>query len=49
MDSVQQKAWDAYYNPIIEDFKVKGYKGKEIGKMEIQSLYEGLLAHHTIG
>ena len=32
MDSIQQKAWDAYYNPIIEDFKVKGYKGKELAK-----------------
>jgi len=32
MDSIQKAAWDTYYNPIIEDFKSKGYKGKELTK-----------------
>ncbi|MBK3516862.1 sulfatase [Carboxylicivirga sp. N1Y132] len=26
----QKLAWDAHYNPIIEDFKAKGYEGKEL-------------------
>jgi arylsulfatase A-like enzyme len=30
MDSIQRKAWDAHYKPIIADFKAKGLKGKEL-------------------
>ena len=30
MDSAQRADWDAYYDPIIEDFKTKGLKEKEL-------------------
>ncbi len=30
MDENQQTAWDAYYDPVIEDFKQKNLKGKEL-------------------
>lgn len=30
MDAKQRFAWDAYYNPIIKDFKSKKLKGKEL-------------------
>ncbi len=32
MDAVQKATWDAYYNPIIEDFKAKGLEGEELAK-----------------
>lgn len=32
MDSLQKKAWDAYYTPIIKDFKEKKYQGKDLAK-----------------
>ncbi|MDN3665179.1 sulfatase [Algibacter miyuki] len=30
MDAEQKAAWDAYYDPIIADFKAKNLKGKEL-------------------
>lgn len=30
MDSAQKAAWDAFYNPIIEDFYARNLKGKEL-------------------
>ncbi|GIZ10218.1 sulfatase [Flavobacterium sp. UMI-01] len=30
MDAKQKAAWDAYYNPIIADFKSKNLEGKEL-------------------
>jgi len=30
MNEQQKAAWDAYYDPIIADFKAKGLKGKEL-------------------
>jgi arylsulfatase A-like enzyme len=30
MDEAQRTAWDAYYDPVIEDFKRKNLKGKEL-------------------
>lgn len=32
MDSVQKATWDAYYTPIIKDFKEKNYSGKELAE-----------------
>ena len=32
MDKTQKEAWDAYYNPIIEEFKAKGLEGEELAK-----------------
>ncbi|QZT38681.1 sulfatase [Halosquirtibacter xylanolyticus] len=32
MDSTQRAQWDAYYEPIIKDFKKRNLKGKELAK-----------------
>ncbi len=30
LDPIQRKEWDAYYNPVIEEFKKRGLKGKAL-------------------
>lgn len=32
----QKAAWDAYYNPIIEDFKRKNYTGEELARWKYE-------------
>ncbi len=36
MDSAQRAAWDAFYNPIIEDFYAKDPKGRELAEWKYQ-------------
>ena len=36
MDSDQQKAWDAYYDPIIEQFKKDNLTGNELSEWKFQ-------------
>tara|TARA_B110000037_G_scaffold218845_1_gene282675 strand:+ start:19523 stop:21172 length:1650 start_codon:yes stop_codon:yes gene_type:complete len=43
MDDKQKAAWDAYYDPIISDFKAKGLKGKELALWKFQRYMEDYL------
>jgi len=43
MNEFQQEAWDKYYQPIIEDFKAKGRKGKELALWKYQSYMQDYL------
>lgn len=36
MDAEQRKAWDDFYNPIMEDFYSKDLKGKELAEWKYQ-------------
>ncbi len=36
MDSAQKAKWDAFYNPIIEDFYSRGLEGKELAEWKFQ-------------
>lgn len=36
MDSAQRAKWDAFYNPIIEDFYSKNLKGRELAEWKYQ-------------
>ena len=36
MDEAQRAAWDAFYNPIIEDFKKANLKGKDLYEWKFQ-------------
>lgn len=36
MDSAQMAAWDAFYNPIIEDFYSRNLQGKELAEWKFQ-------------
>ena len=36
MDSAQRAAWDAFYDPIIEDFYARDLKGKELAEWKYQ-------------
>jgi len=43
MDSIQKKAWDAYYNPIIENFKASNLRGKELAKWKFNRYMQDYL------
>jgi arylsulfatase A-like enzyme len=36
MSADQKARWDSYYDPIIKDFKEKGYTGKELAEWKFQ-------------
>ncbi len=36
MDSAQRAAWDAFYDPIIEDFYSQNLQGKELAEWKFQ-------------
>ena len=36
MDSAQKATWDAFYNPIIEDFYARNLEGKELAEWKYQ-------------
>jgi len=43
MDSLQKAAWDAYYTPIINDFKEKKYQGKELAEWKFNRYMQDYL------
>jgi arylsulfatase A-like enzyme len=43
MDEKQKAAWDAYYDPIIKEFKEAGLKGKELALWKFQRYMEDYL------
>jgi len=43
MDSVQQAAWEAYYNPIIENFKKNTPKSKDLANWKYQRYMQDYL------
>ncbi len=44
MNPQQQAAWDAYYQPIIEDFKQKGLTGDELAKWKYKRYMQDYLS-----
>jgi arylsulfatase A-like enzyme len=43
MNAEQKAKWDAYYDPIIADFKAKGLKGKELALWKYQRYMQDYL------
>jgi len=44
MNVEQRKKWDAYYDPIIEDFKAKNLSGRELAEWKFQRYMQDYLA-----
>lgn len=44
MDDAQRTAWDAHYNPLIEDFKSKNLEGKELALWKFNRYMRDYLA-----
>lgn len=49
MNPAQRAAWDAYYNPIIKDFKEKKRTGKELAEWKFQRyMHDYLRCIHSV-
>lgn len=49
MNPAQRAAWDAYYDPIIRDFKQKNLKGKELAEWKYQRyMHDYLRCIHSV-